>query len=932
MKWKMPKWSRLIATIVALASVSLMLFMLFRTASRFALFIQSYDLNTDVVTVGANSGIGFNRVPHDYMTIQSHDTCFSWTVDARYMENDSLMYYKINNVNPNYHSIDNGSITVNVPNDNGPSNQTITLTGADIERLISSGPEESKYVMLRTILQMHDASFNYLSFKKLRSCFYREDTKSPWGVIILDRYTTYVQPDGRRIQYVMAGRTDSIGSKQLPNTCKVQFYRMADYTIQPDEVDEDLFHIGKTHFLAKPVLVATQWGAGHAMITPSSDGLHISFPKAITYIERIDSLCNFAKATSGILTYQQNDGSFPIAFNLMLPAYSSAMSRDACNLRVNKDSLAIITSPGNSRVISSKFHCVPSFDFIDLQSGTGTLHVRMGLIDKRFILSYFLLPLLVFIILLVVYRWSVKLDRISDYDDLLTPFAQELPSYFTAVFSIAFAYAVCKTMIAFKLSYTYPYFEKLTGITTINVSFILLLVYTLSLIMNISYLKLERDGRIVWKRILVAPLAALFCLILISIAFKVMDHGINAETLSSYYKSELGGLNPLYWDDAVGMNDNHRTVPIILRAVNLILIILVGCLLVSVIFKSGNNRPARFKMNNYWVNLIVGSLLVFGASWLPGNYSTALITLLAILGLSRTLKSINYVTPQQINSSIGYTFRALKPFGLAMLACAIYFSAAMGVGDKGYLTNMLGYAFMGVLVYVMAYKTEYTEHSDDVGEEQKKHRNVIFTIIAACLVLTALFARFVIPIIAPAETVEYSRAPHRFNGAWQYEKYYNSGYRYAISDAEFMMIQDHYMYNTDGSDPLSNKQHILHSSLSTGQSPVILNDVSIQSSFFGAYGLWAFVVFFALLAILAWLVLSHTLTNEGHLSSQRLWRLMAILLWLSTSLYLYVSYSGFIPFTGRLIPGYGVDAVGEALETSLLLAFMTAVALKEPVE
>ena len=55
---------------------------------------------------------------------------------------------------------------------------------------------------------------------------------------------------------------------------------------------------------------------------------------------------------------------------------------------------------------------------------------------------------------------------------------------------------------------------------------------------------------------------------------------------------------------------------------------------------------------------------------------------------------------------------------------------------------------------------------------------------------------------------------------------------------------------------------------------------------------------------------------------------MAVYMWTGTTLYIYLSYLGHLPFTGRLIPGFGVDAVGEAIETALLLAFMASIAFK----
>ena len=235
---------------------------------------------------------------------------------------------------------------------------------------------------------------------------------------------------------------------------------------------------------------------------------------------------------------------------------------------------------------------------------------------------------------------------------------------------------------------------------------------------------------------------------------------------------------------------------------------------------------------------------------------------------------------------------------------------------------------MGIIVYVLAAKESgpTDSYEDNV---QDLYRKGIRNAMISFLVLMVFFIKIVLPIILPVDAVTYDRKSQRFNAAWQTERYFDSGYRTANSNQEFFMISDHYMFNNDGSDPLSSTKRVLHSSISTGQSPVILNDVSAQSSFFGTYGVGAFIAFFTLLTVLSWLVLSYTLTKEGELSKQRLYRLMAILLWLSSTIYLYVSYSGLIPFTGRLIPGYGLEAVGEALETSVLLAFMTASPVKK---
>ena len=945
-----------IYSVLAIIIVTMVL-MMCRTASRFVFSIQSFDLNTDEVTVGANSGIAFDKVPHDFMTIKQLDNCYEWKVNPKYLAEDSLMYYFVNNVNPNFHPLGDGSVTVNVPLSNGSTRQ-MTLSSQDLQGLLS-GPK-SKYVLLRTILQMQAqdsvSDVDYTAIKALRSCFARTDKDSPWGIVILDKYTTFVQPDGRSVPYVMHGRTDSIeGSKVPAETCKIQFYSMADYSIRPDKEDDEMFHIDKIHYVAKPVLTLTKWGSGHVMLTPIDKGMHVAFPKALTYIERIDSLRKDAEVSSGILTYQQNDGSFPVARNLLLPVYSSALARDAASLRVNADTLAIVTGPNKFMKVSGKMRLVPGFDQMDLDAGTGTLHAQVGVIDYRFILSYFWLPLLVFAILLITYCWLMSTKGISSNVRQNMPrLTKNLPAYFSVIFTVALAYGVARIMIAFRLSYSYPYFEKLTGIITISVALMLILLYMLSIVFNSEIVRLERHGRKPIFRLSATTLIPLFCLALTWVAFKMMDHGISAAMLSSYYPSELGGHNPLYWAKAVAMNDNHRSVPYTLALVDFLLII-VGVFLLNIskrnhlvtwanavwkatlgpVFKRMKKLPfvakikAKLQGGNYFVALVVGCGLVLAVSLLPGNYSTALITLLAIIGLTRTLLSIDYHIPKYRKPSRLVRIVGPKAFWLSMIACICYFTAAFILGDKGYLTNFCGYVVMGIIVYLMAAKTENPNKTSDDKNALKAYRKGILTAIVMSVVLVCVVIKL-LPLITPVEAIDYSRNSQRINAALQSSKYYDSGYRYAISNQEFMLIQDHYLFNLDGSDPLSNK-HILHPSLSSAQSPVILNDVSIQSSFFGSYGWSAYLTFFSLLAILGWLVIRNTLNSEGGLSKQRLWRLMAILLWISTTVYLYVSYSGLAPYTGRLIPGCGADSAGEALETTILLAFMTAVPIRETI-
>ncbi len=115
---------------------------------------------------------------------------------------------------------------------------------------------------------------------------------------------------------------------------------------------------------------------------------------------------------------------------------------------------------------------------------------------------------------------------------------------------------------------------------------------------------------------------------------------------------------------------------------------------------------------------------------------------------------------------------------------------------------------------------------------------------------------------------------------------------------------------------------------------MVLNDLSAPAAFFGAYGtIPTTLVFFLLLFLLIWLVMQYSLSYVDSLRPQLTkamqWRLLAMFMWVGTSFYIYLSYIDGLPYTGRLNPGLGVDAVGEALESAILLAFMAAMTCRK---
>jgi hypothetical protein len=265
-----------------------------------------------------------------------------------------------------------------------------------------------------------------------------------------------------------------------------------------------------------------------------------------------------------------------------------------------------------------------------------------------------------------------------------------------------------------------------------------------------------------------------------------------------------------------------------------------------------------------------------------------------------------------------------------LIISAFYILAAM-VGDNGYMTNYLGIV-MCLVTFFFLIDRPRPLGANMQQAARKERRNIQFAI--AGLTVAVLLLPFVCSRLVNTDKVNYTRLARRVMLYSSFNDLQRNGFRYSESDAEFMVIMSHYMHNHEGGDPLSNDRHFLHPSVSTGQSPVVLNDLSVPVAFFGSYGIYVTtLLYFLLLFLLLWIVLpfslSYTDARNAVLTKPMQWRLLAVFMWVGTSFYIYLSYIDRVPFTGRLNPGFGVDAVGEAHESAILLAFISCIACRK---
>lgn len=1005
------------------------------------------------ITIGENSDIHFHGVPHNYITVTPVEGGgVKWQVAAQHR--DTLQYFKINNSNPNAHEVRDDAaqkIDIAIPVVDSKGADSIvrfSISGAEVWQEWRSFRKQTD-VMARHLITRYAlgkdgaSSADSTLFQRqvidnlhIRSFFHCEHGTfggvSAIRLVVLDSATT-IDGEGYAYSGTVEGRD-----------CKVQFYNVTNYCYSDGSADA-YFQIDDVNYVMKPLVRLSEWGAGHVMLRFDGKGAaDICFPKGIGYVGSVDSLRQYAEHSSHVVTFRQSSQSYPTNSDIFLPYFSHNANQDLFNLEFSHEGSVLTVRDNHNRAFtvgnpSSLLLLIPALQKVDLTSGSTVVHSRIGNIDTAFMLRYVYQAFLVLLVLLALTLGPWSPLRNEECRGL---YAQDevdhLPSHVAVLLFVGFVFCVCKSMIALKLSYSFPYFEKLTVITPFNCAMMLLVFFTLMLILNSRITTYRGRGcrrftpNAVSRWVVWGVLVAMGCGLCLTL-FGMSDRQIAADVIASYFPREIDFLAKWIDDTAYGTFDNHRTVSYSLIVVEALLLGIlavlyaagtawidsltsrvadgiVGALPATLRTKAARlwdaviaDEPlpqlARFTARVpkkggakatvaiFWNKAIshvpavvvllafalvfaifqVSSLLLYAVLALAvlvlfidfvhdallaalrdlfplhflallalilignifGNFATAFITLIVIIGFPNALSRVKFTDPARMEAA---SLPRHVVFCEMILISFIYMIAAM-VADNGYLTNYLGFIMTVLCFYFIRQRPGHRGHKmNEADRNEYKWVRVTLAVVA----LLVVFLPSICGHLADPEEVNYSRMSRRVMLFSNFSELQKVGYRYAESDSEFMVVMSHYMQMKDGGDPLSNDSHFLHPSVSTGQSPVVLNDLSMPVAFFGSYGLWATTaVYFLLIFGLLLLVFHYTFSNvpfrsNVYLTRPMQWRLLAVMMWAGTSFYIYFSYLGVLPFTGRLNPGYGVDAVGEALETAVLLAFMATTTIRNP--
>jgi hypothetical protein len=877
------------------------------TTERLFFSITKFELpEGNRFSIGENSDVCYAGVPEGYMTVGYENNGFSYEIN----EAEPCLYYFVNNVNPNRHPLRPNSI-LRIPG-------LPPLNGDLILGLLKHYKNE--YYMLVNVLrdriqpemlqeiESGDMEFNSFIHKQGEN----------YSLIILDPYTTI---DGVGYCYANA----------LPegNEFKIQFFQMKSWSTgnQSDGNQRYLSDSIRSYY-AKPVQLFTEWGAGHVLVRRTDENrFAVTFPKAITTTIPIEKIRETGEESEMGVYLKQMLKSYPMPTDFYIPAFSDAFSEYVCELTPDRlffqeqnrrDTTALQLSNG----------WIPAMDIRTQELELGQITYKAQILDGGFYGSKHVVLFLAYLVLSVVLFVSFPKSR--------TEKVKNVRWYLLGMFTLFWFFLNQKLLIAEKLAFTYPYFEKIYPTAYLSVLFSLFIVFLLIILVNQSHidndeLKYVESVRmpslfrrmgikeisihirfsLIQRVVTVVLIAGTVCFV-----FVQMYGSFVQPIWGSYPAEDVSGLWKFWnWQTIHALNDNHFSVWVMLGGVLALLLVVFVFSLSKPVKKTGAwcsrieeglfGSTARTMVSVFMCIVIAGIVAVLG------NVGTA-VAALSIVFFLRILMQ------RQLENSVKKSFGWLS---VALLFCCFFVGIGL-LSDFGFLIYVFGIVTCWFIL--MFSSTQYED------QPLKPLFWLLIVGVGVCF-LGIQTARF----LPDPENIDYNRSVRRIHNYLDADRVKETGYLYSESDMQWMEIMRYYAEKANrgqGSNyDIYGEDNNFHSLVASGQSPVILNDLSVPGVYLGSLRCWAWVGLLfgvtALSVFVFWFSIGDNWRkdpNDFEITPRLIGRLLASQLWLGATLYLLASYYWKVPFTGRLIPGFGVDAVGEALEIIILFAFMCA--------
>ncbi len=913
-----------------------------KTTDRLYFSITQFDLpNSNDFTIGENSDICYKDIPEKYMTVSYDNGAFSYKIN----NSDSCLYYFINDTNYN-------KVTIHI-------NDNIQVFGQVFsgKYLINKLKKlDNEYYMLKDVM-IDDLSTkirNSINTGEIEFNSFIQKKHNKYYLIILDKFTKI-----NNIGYCYS-KTLSPGQE-----FKIQFFKMNSWSVKKQEKrfwDYVQFWDYKTYlsdsirsYFAKPVQIFTEWGAGHILVKRNDLHYSATFPKAISTTIPIKRIIETADSSETGVYLKQMLKSYYMPTDFYIPAFSNALSENICELSV-AENFNLVFQKANNRDTANCLtsgSLIPKINIKNQQLVTGGITYKTRVLNTAFYWSKHWSLAIAWFILMLILHFSFPKSGDEPYAEKV----KDIRSYICGMFTLFWFFLNQKLLIAEKLTFTYPYFEKIYSVVYITTLFSLFAVFLLIVLINRSYFdenalgedrysnnpfRVKKSGWFNW--IIACGITSIciyaYCKIKSNFILPIWNSYIDKDSLDiwTFWKWQKIGM----------LNDNHFTVFMIIGSLLiflLVLFIILFCIkrkwfkriekvkkitrwteqIYDIIYSRVSNLINFKKPKTYAIYLIIIIIALFFVVALLGNSGTAVAIIMLLLLLGKTMKVLidDFNQIEDFNKWAKWIF-------LTMLGVCIF--VGIGMYDFGFFINVFGIAVTWIFLIILSakYFDNYADENETIIKKQiKKGLGLGFLlVIVSCFIIFWWNSN--------PEKIDYERNTRRIQNCIYPNQVKEAGYLYTESDMQWMEVMRHYAEKASKStDDIYSEDNNFHQLIASGQSPVVLNDVSIPTVYLGSLRwLGLFGLFYGIMA-LGFFVYSFSIGDVKRINSrgnniypinlQLIRRLLAGNLWIFVTLYLIKSYYWDklpVPFTGRLIPGFGVDAVGEALEIIVLFAFM----------
>jgi|GEM_PF-1968566 len=856
---------------------------------------KTLSFDKPAITLGDSSDVVIPNLPSNLISVRYNtiDSSYSWHLRTP-------AYIKVNHINPN--KINSDSIAYIIVAGNEFPIAEFNTALKKINRhfdipLIK--PDDQNYLQLEKLLFLiHGQSLP----SGIKTIYAKEDH----SFILLDTIVRLRSVTGETISFRLS---DTIQG----NSFIVEFYNPVRYSLFPSDKTKDFLQNADTSYHVKVISQYTNWGASLFTIehVKETKSLVVSFDKPFRYSFSNEVIQSKLKSNNNI----------PI--NLMQDFESSFLTNDLI---------------------------MPNFSF-DKQGPLGQISsmekiqgIKVITKSNKPTFIFYLLPLLfVYIFLLAIFLWHKKNSLTNFlYQNLYIPNNNgnektSWKNHFAWLLTILLIFLIYRIFIAFQLFYTSPYFSYTFPTAVLIAPLILIAVYSGWSINIFKYglnISTTKEKEIKNMRGINAVIISL--LLIISIGWSYFLPEVK------YFLKDNAGFN-FIWTRPFEILKSEAgpliaVIGLILGLIFYEIIIWIKSTKVVVIgmekfFKNGL-FPVRFsKINaistniknawNKWIrSIIFYTALLSAAIAMDNAYSSLLLVVLLI--------SIYFVFSS--NSKRPFWNKSIVKRVFCYLILGLGVAFALGIKhDSGFLINV--YLIIPVIEGLFLLKSNGLFWSTEGKQRNRKLSIFFLTFFFICV---TLFYTGRMIIDSQKVTVENfsERTYTRLTTFYDFDKVEQAGFKNSEGFAQFFAILSKY------SKPigLDNQSNFFHPAISSFSDPIVLNDLSFPAAGIAPwekfYPVVLFLLFFLWFLLLRTVVLrtlypyklndnpKKSQNNYNYVTSFGIIRIVCVIYLLSSGFWLIASYYGLVPFTGRLIFGFGQDSVGEVLETIILFVGM----------